>query len=90
MGSAELRYDWKNPFDLIPNAQVYGFIDGGVVDNLENGFGSGSLASLGGGLRADLGAQVRADLGVAVPLSGTRYDTGDETPKVNVSVAKAF
>lgn len=90
MGSAELRYDWKNPFDLIPNAQVYGFIDGGVVDNLENGFGSGSLASLGGGLRADLGAQVRADLGVAVPLTGTRYDTGDETPKVNVSVAKAF
>lgn len=90
MGLAELRYDWKNALDTVSNAQFYGFVDGGTVGNLDNGFGSGSLASVGGGVRADLGARVWADVGVALPLSGPRYDTGDESPKVNVSVAKSF
>src|SRR5690606_3193758 len=90
MGSVELRYDWNNALELIPNAQVYGFLDGGSVGNLDAGFGSGTLASAGGGVRADLGAEFSADLGLAVPLSGPRYDTGDETPRINMSVAKSF
>src|SRR5690606_36681616 len=90
MGLAELRYDWKNALDAVPNAQLYGFVDGGTVSNLESGFGSGSLASVGGGVRADLGSRIWADVGVALPLSGARYDTGDENPKVNAIVAKSF
>lgn len=90
MGLAELRYDWANPFELIPSAQLFGFIDAGSVGNIDGGFGSGSLASAGGGVRADLGARIWAELGVAVPLSGPRYDTSDEEPKLNVSVAKSF
>jgi hemolysin activation/secretion protein len=90
MGSAELRYDWADPFGAIPGAQAYVFVDGGSVGNIDGGFGGGSLASVGGGVRADFGAQVRGDVGIAVPLSGPRYDTRDESPTVNVSVAKSF
>lgn len=89
-GSAELRYDWKDPFHLFPNAQLYGFVDGGEVSNLRSGFGGGSLASTGGGVRADLGHQLGASVEVAVPLTGPRYDTGDESPKINLRVGKSF
>ena len=89
-GTAELRYDWKQPFHLFPSAQFYGFIDGGEVSNLGSDFGSGSLASTGGGVRADLGNSVGASVEVAVPLTGPRYDTGDETPKINLRVGKSF
>ena len=90
MGMAELGYDWLNPLGLIPKAQLYAFVDGGEVSNIGSAFGSGSLASAGGGVRADLGHSLRGAFEVAVPLSGPRYDTGDETPKLNVWVATTF
>ena len=90
MGSAELRYDWNRPFDLVRNAQFYGFLDGGSVRNIDSDFGSGSLASVGGGMRADLSDTLGAAVELAVPLSGPRYDTGDETPKINLRVNKSF
>jgi hemolysin activation/secretion protein len=90
MGSAELRYDWQKPFGRLPNAQVYGFVDGGELSNIHSDFGSGSLASGGGGIRLDLGDSLGAAFEVAVPLTGPRYDTGDKTPKINLRVAKAF
>ena len=40
--------------------------------------------------RADLGNSVGASVEVAVPLTGPRYDTGDETPKINLRVGKSF
>jgi hemolysin activation/secretion protein len=89
-GLAELRYDWKQPFHLFANAQLYGFVDGGEVSNLGSNFGSGSLASTGGGVRADLGHSLGASFEVAVPLTGPRYDTGDEAPKINLRVGKSF
>lgn len=90
MGTAELRYDWKNAFDAIPSIQFYGFVDGGTVGNRKGGYGGGSLASAGSGLRMDLGAKLWADLGAAVPLSGPAYDRGDASPRLHVLVSKAF
>ncbi len=90
MALAELRYLWKQPFKAIRRAQLYAFIDGGEVDNLRSGFGSGSLASTGGGIRADVTARFGANFEVAVPLSGARYDTNDRTPKLNFRLVRSF
>ncbi|MCD2324106.1 hypothetical protein LQ953_08790 [Sphingomonas sp. IC-56] len=90
MGMAELRYLWNRPFGLVRRAQLYAFVDGGHVSNLDNGFGSGSLASTGGGLRTDITADTGANLEFAVPLSGARYDTDDQTPKINFRLIRSF
>ena len=90
MGVGELRYDWPKAFGLVEDMQLYAFADGGVVTNLEEGFGGGSLASSGAGVRADLTRTLDFDLEVAVPLTGPRYDTEDKTPRVNVRVSKSF
>ena len=90
MGLAELRYDFAKPFGLIHRAQFYAFGDGGVVSNIGNGFGSGSLASAGGGLRADITRAINFDLELAVPLTGPRFETSDSSPRINVSVGTEF
>ncbi|MEZ0243153.1 MAG: ShlB/FhaC/HecB family hemolysin secretion/activation protein [Sphingomonas sp.] len=90
MGSVEVRYVWTNAFGFIPRAQLYAFIDGGTVTNLQGGLGSGELASAGGGIRADLGKRTGANFEVAVPLTGPRYDTGDESAKLNFRVVQTF
>jgi hemolysin activation/secretion protein len=90
MGLLELRYLLSNPFGLARRAQLYAFADGGRVTNLDNGFGGGTLASAGMGVRADLTGTFGANVELAFPLSGYRYDTGDETPKLNLSLQKSF
>jgi len=90
MGLAELRYLWDHPLGLARRAQLYAFVDAGKVTNQDGGFGSGSLASAGGGVRADLTRTFGANLELALPLSGPRYDTGNEAPKVNFKLQKAF
>lgn len=90
MGVGELRYDINNGLGLANQMQLYAFADGGVVTNLADGFGGGSLASSGGGLRADLTRTLDLDVEVAVPLTGPRYDTDDSSPRVNVRVSKSF
>ena len=90
MGSAEVRYDWRNPLGLGRKAQVYGFVDGGSVSNLAGGFGGGSLASGGGGLRADLSSSIDAGFEIAVPLTGPRYETGNRHPRFNIRLLKVF
>jgi len=90
MGVGELRYDWPQALGLLENMQIYAFADGGVVTNLDDGFGGGSLASTGGGLRADVTNTLDLDFLVAVPLTGDRYDTGDQSPRVHVRVSKSF
>lgn len=80
MGMAELRYSLKKPFDLLKQAQLYVFVDGGTVSNHEVGFGGGSLSSAGGGMRLDITSRLGLTFEVAVPLTGPRYDTGDLMP----------
>lgn len=90
MGLAELRYLWNQPLGLVRRAQFYAFLDGGKVSNLNNGLGSGALASTGGGVRTDITSTMGANLEVAVPLTGARYDTDDETPKLNFRLIRSF
>lgn len=90
MGYGELRYDWADAPGPLRRVQFYAYADGGVVGNLQGGFGGGSLASGGGGLRADLRRDLDMDLVVAVPLTGPRYDTDDRSPRVIIRAGKAF
>lgn len=90
MGVGELRYDLQDGLGPIDRLQLYAFADGGTVTNLSDGFGGGSLASSGAGFRADISDTLDLDFEVAVPLTGPRYDTDDESPRVNVSVSKSF
>lgn len=90
MGSAELRYDWDDAFGLVRGMQLFAYADGGVVGNLDDGRGSGSLASSGGGIRTDITRGLDLDLILAVPLTGPRYDTGDKSPRFNLTVSQSF
>jgi hemolysin activation/secretion protein len=89
-GSAELRYDWADALGAVRNVQLYAFADGGTVTNLGDGVGGGTLASSGGGLRADITRYLDLDLELAVPLSEPRYDTGDNSPRINLRVVQSF
>lgn len=90
MSLAELRYAWMQPAKSVERAQLYAFVDGGAVSNKDDSFGSGSLASTGGGIRVDFTSRFGMNLEVAVPLSGPRYDTGDNQLKVNFGIAQSF
>ena len=90
MGSAELRYDWRNPLGLGRKAQLYGFVDTGRVSNYRDGFGGGALTSGGGGLRADVSSSIDANIEVAIPLSGPRFETGASDPRINLRLLKVF
>lgn len=81
----EINRKFVKPVSWIDKLQPYVFIDGGYVDNLRNGFGSGTLVSGGGGIRADIG-KLNLEVETAVPLNRDRFDTGNRSPKVNVQV----
>lgn len=90
MGSAEMRYDWRDALGFIDRLQFYAFADGGVVSELGSGTGGGSLASSGGGFRADISHLLDFDVEVALPMTGPRYETGDSSPKINLRLSRSF
>jgi hemolysin activation/secretion protein len=89
MGLVEVRRQFDDPFPWLDWAQLYGFVDGGYVSNLDAGFGGGTLLSGGGGLRAGVG---KAEMGLelAVPINAIRFDSGDKSPRLNVQVGYQF
>jgi hemolysin activation/secretion protein len=89
-GSAELRYDWPRAMGVLRHLQLYAFADGGTVSNLAQGLGGGTLASSGAGLRTDITRDLDLDFEVAVPLTEDRYDTGDNSPRLNLRVSQSF
>jgi hemolysin activation/secretion protein len=89
-GLGELRYDVPGRFAGLERLQLYAFADGGTVTNLASGLGSGTLASSGAGLRADITRALDLDFEVAVPLTEPRYDTNDNTPRLNLRVSQSF
>ncbi len=89
-GLAELRYDWPKAFGAVRHVQLYAFADGGSVSNLAQGRGGGTLASSGAGLRTDITRALDLDFEVAVPLTEDRYDTGDNSPRLNLRVSQSF
>jgi hemolysin activation/secretion protein len=89
-GLAELRYDWPKALGAAQHVQLYAFADAGTVSNLASGLGGGTLASSGAGLRADITRELDLDFEVAVPLTEDRYDTGDNTPRLNLRVSRSF
>ncbi|MEE4537490.1 MAG: ShlB/FhaC/HecB family hemolysin secretion/activation protein [Erythrobacter sp.] len=90
MGYGELRYDLQGEGDWFRRSQMYVFFDGGVVSNLEEGRGGGSLASAGGGLRFALTRDLDMDLELAFPLTGERFDTESSAPLMNVRIEQVF
>ena len=90
MGFGELRYNWRGKGFWLPRGQAYVFADGGVVSNLEDGFGSGSLASAGGGMRLRLTRDTDLGVEVAVPLTGERLDSDSNGPLFNLRIGQAF
>ena len=89
-GLAELRYDWPKALGAVRRVQLYAFADGGTVSNLAEGRGSGTLASGGAGLRTDITRDLDLDFEVAVPLTEDRYDTGDNSPRLNLRISQSF
>lgn len=89
-GMIELRYDIDRPLKLAKSVQLYAFVDGGHVGNLAGGTGGGSLASAGGGVRTSITRKLNFSIEAAVPLSGARYDTQDETPRVHAAIGQSF
>ena len=89
LGSAELRADLGPLLHGINRVQLYGFVDGGYVDNLRNGFGGGSLLSTGTGARIGQGL-LDGMIEVAFPLNEDRFDTNSKRPRVSFRVSRSF
>ena len=89
MGLFELRHATDNPAKYVDWIQFYSFVDGGVVSNLENGFGSGGLVSGGGGIRSGFG-KAEFGLEVAVPVDDMRSETLNKSPRINLSLGYRF
>jgi hemolysin activation/secretion protein len=89
LGVVELRQLFEKPVTGVDWIQLYQFIDGGYVENLAGGYGDGARWSAGAGLRAAIG---KTSLGVeaAFPINAPRYETGNKSPRVNLTVGRDF
>lgn len=87
--SNELRYDFAD-LGAIRGAQIYGYADAGIVDDLGYPSDTARLASSGAGVRLDLSGGLDANFEVAVPLTGPRYESGSSAARIYFGVAKQF
>jgi len=88
-GLVELQYRVPGKFGPVDDVEIYGFVDGGTVDNLR-GRSGGDLASAGGGVRFDLGRVFDAEFELAAPLDETRFETGNKNPRLSFSISARF
>jgi len=88
-GLAELRYR-VNTADLPLNfLQLYSFIDGGYVSDIDQNFGEGSLFSAGPGVRGQLGI-LDFEVESAFPLGGSGERSETDGPQINVRAGVSF
>jgi hemolysin activation/secretion protein len=88
-GSVELRFDLGALPKPIREAQVYGYADAGVVGNLRDGRGGGTLASAGGGVRLRLGPVLQGELEIGIPLRDGAFGA-DRDPRLSFTLAAFF
>lgn len=86
---AEIGHEISRPFNWLDRLQPYVFIDGGYVDNLNGGFGGGTLVSAGGGIRAEIGT-LDLQFETALPLHQSAVGSIQSSPKFNVQVGMEF
>ena len=89
LGLTEVGYEFSRPFKWLRRFQPYAFMDGGYVDNLRDGYGSGTLMSAGGGVRADIG-RFGVQLETAVPVYQSGDTVRDSSSKINLQVGLEF
>lgn len=88
-GLAELRYRVKTddiPLDFL---QLYSFIDGGYVSDIDQNFGEGSLFSAGPGIRGRWGL-FDFEVESAFPLGGSGERSETDGPQINVRAGVSF
>jgi hemolysin activation/secretion protein len=90
-GSLEGRFDRKLSGNMLKGYQLYGFLDGGTVQNfLAGGDSVMSLASAGGGIRLYFAGDLEADFGLAFPLTYRSPTNRDLDPRLYFLISKAF
>jgi hemolysin activation/secretion protein len=89
LGSMEMRADLGRVEGGPDRLQLYGFVDGGYVDNLRDGPGGGALLSTGTGARLGYGV-LDGMIEIAFPLNADRFDTNSKRPRVSFRVARTF
>ncbi len=89
LGSAEVRANLGRVQGGLDRIQLYGFVDGGYVDNLRNGVGGGSLLSSGTGARLGYGV-LDGMIEIAFPLNADRFDTETKRPRVSFRLSRSF
>jgi len=88
-GLAELRYRVETanlPLDFL---QLYSFIDGGYVSDIDQNFGEGSLFSAGPGVRGRWGV-FDFEVESAFPLGGSGERSDSDAPQINVRAGVNF
>ncbi|MDY7098748.1 MAG: ShlB/FhaC/HecB family hemolysin secretion/activation protein [Pseudomonadota bacterium] len=88
-GIAEIRYNVPTGKLPLRYLQLYGFVDGGYVSDIDLTGGEGSLFSAGPGLRTRLGP-LDLELEGGFPLGGSGERTEDADPQVNVRAGINF
>jgi hemolysin activation/secretion protein len=89
LGLIELREQFDRVVPGVDWVQLYQFVDGGYVENLAGGFGNGERWSAGTGFRAARG-KTNISVEVAFPLNAPRFETGNRSPRVNLTVGQDF
>lgn len=79
-----------HPYGALSAAQVFGFVDGGVVTLLGPAHASGALASAGMGSRLRFGEHVALEFEAAWPINQPRQANGTYAPRLSTSLGTTF